>query len=258
MYLNKNNKQFAFETILNLLSKIMINVDIQNHNKKIENENMKNNINNMKQIMQLPNTSKKYDYLKIFFYGFDDLISINVVEHLNLLFEIISHNKKLIFIKDWHSFVYLYYSYFKPHLILILLSKYVNRISLFEVDDDLDENEKNNIYNIFKGFKEDNSMEIRIENARNYLIESINNLIDEIIKDDNEYQKMFKITEEKNEQKKALIKFLNKIKDLYDKDEITQNINKKLLGLNNLDDHDYELSIDMFLEKFKLMIDKIS
>jgi len=258
MYLNKNNKQFAFETILNLLSKIMINVDIQNHNKKIENENMKNNINNMKQIMQLPNTSKKYDYLKIFFYGFDDLISINVVEHLNLLFEIISHNKKLIFIKDWHSFVYLYYSYFKPHLILILLSKYVNRISLFEVDDDLDENEKNNIYNIFKGFKEDNSMKIRIENARNYLIESINNLIDEIIKDDNEYQKMFKITEEKNEQKKALIKFLNKIKDLYDKDEITQNINKKLLGLNNLDDHDYELSIDMFLEKFKLMIDKIS
>ena len=32
MYLNKNNKQFAFETILNLLSKIMINVDIQNKN----------------------------------------------------------------------------------------------------------------------------------------------------------------------------------------------------------------------------------
>ena len=120
----------------------MINVDIQNHKKKIENENMKNNINNTKQIMQLLNTIKKYDYLKIFFYGFDDLISINVVEHLNLLFEIISHNKKLLFIKDWHSFVYLYYSYFKPYLILILLSKYVNRISLFEVDEDLDDNEK--------------------------------------------------------------------------------------------------------------------
>ena len=254
MYLNKNNKQFAFETILNLLSKIMINVDIQNQNKKIENENMIHNLNNMKQIMQLPNTSKKYDYLKIFFYGFDDLIPINVVEHLNLLFEIISHNKKLIFIKDWHSFVYLYYSYFKPHLILILLSKYINRFSLFETN----ENVNNEIYDSFKGFKDDSTMEMRIENARIYLINSINNLIDEINKDDNEYEKMFKIKDENNEQKKTLIIFLNKIKDLYDKDEITQNINKKLLGLNNLDEHDYELSIDIFLEKFKLMIDKIS
>ena len=259
MYLNKNNKQFAFETILNLLSKIMINVDIQNQ--KNENENINNNlnINNIKQVMPLPNINKKYDYLKIFFYGFDDLIPINVVEHLNLLFEIISHNKKLIFNKDWHSFLYLYYSYFKPHLILLLLSKYINRFSLIDINENnLEENGKNNIYNDFKKFKDDNSMEIKIENARNYLIDSINNLIDEINSNDNEYKKMFKIKDDNNEQKRALIGFLNKIKDLYNKDEMTQTINKKLLELNNLEEHDYELAIDIFLEKFKYMLDKVA
>ena len=259
MYLNKNNKQFAFETILNLLSKIMINVDIQNQ--KNENENINNNlnINNIKQVMSLPNINKKYDYLKIFFYGFDDLIPINVVEHLNLLFEIISHNKKLIFNKDWHSFLYLYYSYFKPHLILLLLSKYINRFSLIDINEkNLEENGKNNIYNDFKKFKDDNSMEIKIENARNYLIDSINNLIDEINSNDNEYKKMFKIKDDNNEQKRALIGFLNKIKDLYNKDEMTQTINKKLLELNNLEEHDYELAIDIFLEKFKYMLDKVA
>ena len=258
MYLNKNNKQFAFETILNLLSKIMINVDIQNQ--KNENENINNNlnINNIKQVMPLPNINKKYYYLKIFFYGFDDLIPINVVEHLNLLFEIISHNKKLIFNKDWHSFLYLYYSYFKPHLILLLLSKYINRFSLLDIkENNFEENGKNNIYNDFQKFKDDNSMENKIENARNYLIDLINNLIDEISNNDNEYRKMFKIKDENNEQKRALIGFLNKIKVLYNKDEMTQTINKKLLELNNLEEHDYELAIDIFLEKFKYMLDKV-
>ena len=254
MYLNKNNKQFAFETILNLLSKIMINVDIQNQ--KNETENTNNNNNNIKQIMPLPNINKKYDYLKIFFYGFDDLIPINVVEHLNLLFEIISHNRKLIFSKDWHSFLYLYYSYFKPHLILLLLSKYINRFSLFNIDENNLEN--NNTYKSFIQFRDGNSMEIKIENARHYLIDSINDLINKINIDNDEYENMFKIKEENNEQKKNLIRFLNKISDLYNKDEMTQTINKKLLELNNLDEHDYELAIDIFLEKFKFMLDKIS
>ena len=35
---------------------------------------------------------------------------------------------------------------------------------------------------------------------------------------------------------------------------MTQTINKKLLELNNLDEHDYELAIDIFLEKFKFML----
>ena len=49
-----------------------------------------------------------------------------------------------------------------------------------------------------------------------------------------------------------------KISELYNKEEMTQNISKKLLELNHLDEHNYELSIDIFLEKFKYMIDKIS
>ena len=258
MYLNKNNKQFAFETILNLLSKIMINVDKQNQKNENENNiNNNTNINNFKQqLMPIPNINKKYDYLKIFFYGFDDLIPINVVEHLNLLFEIISHNRKLIFNKDWHSFLYLYYSYFKPHLILLLISKYINIFSLFKINkNNLDEN---NIYNSFIRFKDDNSIETKIENTREYLIDLINNLITQISEDDNEYEMMFKIKDENFGQKKALIIFLKKIKDLYNKDEMTQTINKKLIELNNLDEHNYELAIDIFLEKFKFMLDKIS
>ena len=257
MYLNKNNKQFAFETILNLLSKIMINVDIQNQ--KNENLNHNLNINNIKQVMSLPNINKKYDYLKIFFYGFDDLIPINVVEHLNLLFEIISHNKKLIFSKDWHSFLYLYYSYFKPHLILLLLSNYINRFSLFDINEEKEDNNNNkNIFHEFFKFKDDkNTMEIKIENAKNYLIDSINNLIDEINSNDIEFEKMFKVKEENNEQKRTLIGFLQKIKDLYNKNEIVQTINKKFSELNNLEEHDYELAIDIFLEKFKYMLDKV-
>jgi hypothetical protein len=100
-------------------------------------------------------------------------------------------------------------------------------------------------------------MEIKIENARNYLIDDIDNLNDEINSNDIEFEKMFKIKEENNEQKRTLIGFLKKIKDLYKKNEIVQTINKKLLELNNLEEHDYELAIDIFLEKFKYMLDKV-
>jgi len=255
MYLNKNNKQFAFETILNLLSKIMINVDIQNQ--KDENENLDNSTNSQI-VMKLSNISKKYDYLKIFFYGFDDLIPVNVIEHLNLLFEIVSHNKKLIFSKEWHSFLYLYYSYFKPHLILLLLSKYINRFSLFDIDENsLNENEDNSTYYSSKKFKEGNTMDIRIENAKQYLIDSIDHLIKEIIEENEEYEKMFNIKDNGNEQKKVLISFLKKIQDLYNKEEMNQTINKKFSELSNMDEHNYELAIDFFLEKFKYMIDRI-
>ncbi len=249
MYLNKNNKQFAFETILNLLSKIMINVDNQNKNNEDKLNN--NNIN----MIKLPNINKKYDYIKIFFYGFDDLIPINVVEHLNLLFEIISHNKKIIFSKDWNSFLYLYYSYFKPHLILLLLSKYINRFNLFSLKENFDNNE---LYIAFNEFKQGNDMEIKISNAKIYLNNDINFLLNEIDKDNDKeilYKKIFKNNTE--EQKRAFIGFLNKIKELYNKEEMNKTINKKLNDLNDLDEKNYELAIDIFLEKFIYMINKI-
>ena len=249
MYLNKNNKQFAFETILNLLSKIMINVDNQNKNNEDKLNN--NNIN----MIKLPNINKKYDYIKIFFYGFDDLIPINVVEHLNLLFEIISHNKKIIFNKDWNSFLYLYYSYFKPHLILLLLSKYINRFNLFSLKENFDNNE---LYIAFNEFKQGNDMEIKISNAKIYLNNDINFLLNEIDKDNDKellYKKIFRNNTE--EQKRAFIGFLNKIKELYNKEEMNKTINKKLNDLDDLDEKNYELAIDIFLEKFIYMINKI-
>ena len=241
MYLNKNNKQFAFETILNLLSKIMSNVDLQNKNNEEG-----NNLN----IIKLSNINKKYDYLKIFFYGFDDLISINVVEHLNLLFEIISHNKKIIFNQDWNSFLYLYYSYFKPHLILLLLSKFFYRFSLFSPKDEKNEKNKNELYMSFNEFNKDNNIESKISNAKIYLNNDINNLL----QDDNIYQKIFK---KNNEEKTPLTAFMKKIKELYNKEDMTKTIQKKLNDINDLDEKDYELAIDIFLEKFRYMIDKI-
>ena len=50
---------------------------------------------------------------------------------------------------------------------------------------------------------------------------------------------------------------MNKIKELYNKEENNKTINKKINDLNNLDEKDYELAVDIFLEKFKYMIDKI-
>ena len=248
MYLNKNNKQFAFETILNLLSKIMNNVDLQNKN----NEDMINN--NKNNIIKLSNINKKYDYLKIFFYGFDDLIPINVVEHLNLLFEIISHNKNIIFNEDWNSFLYLYFSYFKPHLILLLISKYYYRFNLFINDD----NNKNELNQAFNEFNKENNTEAKISNAKIYLNNDIFNIIQEInqTNDINSdlYKKIFK---KQNDNIIPFICFMKKIKELYNKEDMNKTIEKKLNDINDLDEKEYELAIDIFLEKFKYMLDKI-
>ena len=250
MYLDKSLKQYAFETILNLLSKIMNEMDNMNEDEN-DNENSdkdknpkkeKKNINKVA-VLRLPGVNKKYDFLQIFFYGFDDLIHINVIEHLNLLFEIISHNKKLIFCKDCDSFLYMYYSYFKPHLVIILLSRYINRFNLFE-----------NIpaFESFTKFDENNTLEAKTENIRLYLIDSLAALIKDFGDEKGvEYDKIFYEKEKKN--KTALIGFLREIKEGYNKPEMTSIIKKKLNELANIKDHNYELAIDVFLEKFKNM-----
>ena len=245
MYLNKNSKQFAFESILNLSNKIMANMGNQLNENDYSNDS--------KIVMKFPNENKKFDFLKIFFYGFDNLIPNNVLEHLNLIFEVINHNKRLIFNNNWHLFLYLYYSYIKPYFVILLLSKYINRLFLF----DIDENEDNSSYNSFKKFKEGNTKDTKYENTKIFLIDSIDNLIREISEENNEYKKMFNTNNENDERKKTLIPFLKNIQDLYSREEIGQSISKKLVEFNNMDEHDYELSIDIFLEKFKIMIDKI-
>ena len=245
MYLDKSLKQSAFETILNLLAKIMNEMDYMN----IEDNNDKNKIKR-RSIMKLPGINKKYDFLQIFFYGFDDLIHINVIEHLNLLFEIISHNKKLIFSKDCHSFIYMYYSYFKPHLVILLLSRYYNRFNLFEKISEIEE---------YLKYKENNSLEANTENIRQNLIDTLNNLINDFNdKNGVEYNNIFYDNEKKIENKTALIGFLREIKEGYSKEEMTLTIKKKIMELSNLDERNYEFAIESFLEKFRNMYSSLN
>jgi hypothetical protein len=223
MYLDKPLKLYAFETILNLLAKIMNEMDYMNNK-----DNEENNNKIKRSVMKLPGINKKYDFLQIFFYGFDDLIHINVIEHLNLLFEIISHNKKLIFSNDYHSFLYMYYSYFKPHLVILLLSRYYNRFNLFENIKGIEEYSK---------YKENNSLEVKTENIRLHLIDSLSDLINDFNnKDGVEYDNIFFDKEKKIEHKTALIGFLREIKEGYSKEEMTLTIKKKIMELSNLDD----------------------
>ena len=240
MYLDKSLKQYSFEMILNLLAKIMKEMDDMNEEKDEEKKSKKK-----VPVLKLPGVNKKYDFLQIFFYGFDDLIHINVIEHLNLLFEIISHNKKLIFTKDCHSFLYMYYSYFKPHLVILLLSRYINRFNLFENIPNLEQ---------FAKYDESNTIEAKTENIRLNLIDSLSALISDFSDEKGvEYDKIFYEVEKKKEHKTALIGFLREIKEGYNKKEMTLIIKKKLNELTNIEERNYEFAIDVFLEKFKNM-----
>ena len=195
-----------------------MNEEDENEENNDELKKSKKKINKVP-ILKLPGINKKYDFLQIFFYGFDDLIHINVIEHLNLLFEIISHNKKLIFSKDCHSFLYMYYSYFKPHLVILLLSRYINRFSLFENIPDLENYTK---------YDEKNTLEAKIENIRLNLIDSLTSLINDFNSENGvEYDKIFYDNEKKSENKTALIGFLREIKEGYNKQEMTLIIKKK-------------------------------
>ena len=244
MYLDKSLKQYSFEMILNLLAKIMKEMDSINEEKDKE-KKTKEKV----PVLKLPGVNKKYDFLQIFFYGFDDLIHINVIEHLNLLFEIISHNKKLIFTSDCHSFLYMYYSYFKPHLVILLLSRYINRFNLFENIPNLEQ---------FQKYDEANTIEAKTENIRLNLIDSLSALINDFSDEKGvEYDKIFYDVEKKKEHKTALIGFLREIKEGYNKKEMTLIIKKKLTELTNIEERNYEFAIDVFLEKFKNMFSSL-
>ena len=177
------------------------------------------------------------------------MIHINVIEHLNLLFEIISHNKKLIFTRDCHSFLYMYYSYFKPHLVILLLSRYINRFNLFENIPNLEQ---------FSKYDETNNIKAKTENIRLNLIDSLSVLINDFSDEKGvEYDKIFYEAEKKKEQKIALIGFLREIKEGYNKNEMTLIIMKKLSELANIEERNYEFAIDIFLEKFKNMFSSL-
>ena len=110
-------------------------------------------------------------------------------------------------------------SYFKPHLVILLLSRYINRFSLFE-----------NIPNLenYSKYDENNTFEAKIENIRLNLIDSLNSLINDFNSEKGvEYDKIFYDKEKKTEHKIALIGFLREIKEGYNKQDMTLIIKKK-------------------------------
>lgn len=65
---------------------------------------------------------KKYEFAKIFLYGFDELIYIDVEKYLNLLFEVIHKNLDDIISNDIYILIYIYYGYFKTHICCLLFN----------------------------------------------------------------------------------------------------------------------------------------
>jgi len=105
MFLEENMKSLAYDIIVESMSKIFNQTYY--YGDKAEN---------------------KYELLKIMFYGFDELIKYNVREYFNLLNEILNESKKMIFGADASNFLFIYYSYIKPQLIMAVLMKYENRL----------------------------------------------------------------------------------------------------------------------------------
>jgi Sec7-like guanine-nucleotide exchange factor len=132
MYLHKNLKIIAFDNMLTVLNRIFIK-----SNQIITNNSQSKALNDNFSL-----TNKKYEFLKIFFYGIDDLLNVNVIEHLNLLFEIVSYNKEFFFSHEPSSFIFLFYMYFRPCILSSLISlQFKNERSRKESKDITDKEE---------------------------------------------------------------------------------------------------------------------
>ena len=221
IYNEKSMKQFSFEALIGILNKI---------------------IDNEKIIMKMPNSNKIFDFIKIFFYKLDNLMKINLLEYLNLLYEIISHNKKILLSKDLNIFIYIYILYFKANISIFILSKYENRLSLLN----LKKEEKGDIYSFLS---KDNQIEI----IKIYLKEYINTLINNFqIKEGQEYEQIF-YEQNNDDDKNKLCGFLKEIKnEIKISDGIFEKyVKNKIEETKNLEENNYELIIKYFLEKFK-------
>jgi len=255
MYLDESLKKLAFETILKLMSKIFTSIS-----------NSTSNTNMHSQI------DKKFEFLKLFFYGFDDLLRLNTIEHLNLLFEIISYNRDVLFSSDINSFIYVYYCFFKPHLVSLLFYYMDYRLNNF----DFIKSQSNKLGDtvIFKELYTKNTLDDVYHNVKIYLEDSLLNhveLLETAILNDKETDRNANESNQINlkdsnffeliknggvESKKYLISFLNNIIKCYDKD--SDLIIKKLEILKCFELKNYETALEFFFEKFLNMIDKIS
>ena len=215
-------KHIAFEAFTEILNKI------------IDNENM---------ILKTPSSNKIYKLIKTLFYSIDSLLKINIIEYLNLLFEIINHNKKIILSEDLNIFIYIYYTYFKPNISLLVLSKYKNRIDLVNKE----EIDKNDFYNYLIQNNEINIIQNFLENNINILINDFNN------KKGKEYNEIFHNDDTGIKHRNKLCGFLAEIKKEIKNDKFNKLVNKRINDVKDIDENNYENLIKYFLEKFKNM-----
>jgi len=222
IYNQKTMKHIAFEAFTEILNKI------------IDNENM---------ILKTPSSNKIYKLIKTLFYSIDSLLKINIIEYLNLLFEIINHNKKIILSEDLNIFIYIYYTYFKPNISLLVLSKYKNRIDLVNKE----EIDKNDFYNYLIQNNEINIIQKFLENNINILINDFNN------KKGKEYNEIFHNDDTGIKHRNKLCGFLTEIKKEIKNDKYNKLVNKRINDVKDIDENNYENLIKYFLEKFKNM-----
>jgi hypothetical protein len=231
MYLQDNLKKLAFDNILKLMYKIF---SLQN------------------------NKDKKFEYLKIFFYGLDDLLRLNVVEHLNLLFEVINYNREIIFSSDIFGFIQLYYSYFKPHIVSLCLFNYIQRLSTnYFTESTLEKIYEDSVYN---DFSSKTSTEDMYQNIKIYLEYSLNKFIEkeeQSIKTENNNSNFLELSKNGgSESKTVILNFLKNISKSYDIDSGL--IIKKIDILKSIEKKEFENALELFMEKFYNMISKVS
>ena len=223
MYLEDNLREYSFDSILRLFSKII--------NDKLNDENKEKNSLNL-QIKY-----KKYEFAKIFLYGFDELIYIDVEKYLNLLFEVIYKNLDDIISSDIYLLIYIYYGYFKTHICCLLFNFMNFNIEFF--DDKLLSDE-------YKIFRKENGIDDKFSNIQLFL----NNTILEDIKNIEKNNFHFLIKESENIQ---LIKIIKEIKTLYEKEAHVDLLYKKLKLFHNFNPKKLSIFINLFIEKiFKL------
>ena len=271
MYLEPSMKKKAFDTIIKFITKIFVKFFKNNDNKsnKVTNEL----------------SFQNYIYLKNFFHGFDDLIKINVIEHLNLIFEIISFNKDFIFSTDVNNFIYLYYSYFKPQIVVSTLFNYSNVFNQvknsFKINLDNDNRieftdvryDFPRVYEVINEFVPKIKNEDIFFNSKFFLKKSLEQLIssiyeeNEILDDERNIKHESNIIREESnffeisknggtESKREIVNFISNISLIYDKD--MELILKKIDVFRKLNIKDYENYMDIYLEKFLEMVQKNS
>jgi len=274
VYLEPSTKKLAFDLILKFISKIFAKFFLKNGENKINKVTNESNFNS-------------YIYLKNFFHGFDDLIKFNVIEHINLIFEVITFNKDFIFSTDVNNFIYLYYSYFKPQIVISIMfnfSNVFNQIkSSFKITIDEDSNPQFTdvrfdlvkIYEVINEFVPKIKNEDVFFNSKYFLKKTLEQLMhslqgneekseNELAKNNDGFNK--RLCDESNffeisnnggvENKKEIVNFLSNIATIYEKD--MELILKKIEVFSKLSVRDYEGYLDIFLEKFLEMVQKNS